>query len=106
MSTTVKNIADAVLTGSLAAVYTVPTGTRAVIRAAVLTNTTGAPVDATVDINPRTSGTARVVIDSRTLADEESYLCPELINQVLEAGGVLRASGNGVTLMVSGAEIV
>lgn len=106
MSINAKNLGDAVLTGSLAAVYTAPSSTRAIVKQAALCNTTGSPVDVTVDVNPRSGGTARVLIDTRTLADEETYTCPELINLVVEAGGVVRASGLNVTMMLSGVEIV
>jgi hypothetical protein len=103
---TAKNLADAALTGSLAAVYTVAASTRAVIKAAVLCNTTGSAISATVAIMARTSGSSRTVISARSIAAGESYRCPELVNQVLEAGGELRGQGNGLTLMASGVEVV
>jgi len=106
MAITAKVLAQAVLTASQAEYYAAPTGTTAIIHAAVLCNTTGGAVDCTVWLNPASAGTDRVLIDTRTLADEESYICPELVNQVLAAGGTIDALGLNVTLYVSGVEIV
>jgi len=106
MAVTAKVLAQGVLTGSQAEYYACPTGTTAIVHSAVLCNTTGGAVDCSVWLNPASGGTDRVLIDTHTIADEETYLCPELINQVLEAGGTLDALGNGVTLYVSGVEVV
>lgn len=106
MATTAQVFAQGVLTGSQAEYYACPTGTTAIIKAAALINATGGAVDVTVWLNPVGGGTDRVLIDTHTVADEETYLCPELINQVLEAGGTIDALGNGVTIYVSGVEIV
>jgi hypothetical protein len=40
-----------------------------------------------------------------SLATNVSYTCPELVNQVIEAGGSLQALGLNVTLVASGVEI-
>jgi hypothetical protein len=106
VTVTAQCLADGALTGSQATYYTAAALTTAIIKAATLTNNTGAPVAVSVWLNPRTSGTDRPVIDTRTLSDEESYPCPELINHVIEAGGTLDALGLNVVLYVSGVEIV
>lgn len=106
MSLSPKNLADAVLTASAVTYYTAPTATKAIIKAATLCNNSGGAVNVTLTLNPRTGGTARTLIDNRSIADQETYLCPELINQVVEAGGVIQAQGLNVELMISGVEIV
>ena len=106
MGVTAKSLADSALTGTQATYYTVPALTAAIIKAASVTNNTGGAVDLSVWLNPRTSGTDRVLIDTHTVADEETYTCPELVNQVLEAGGTLEALGLNLVLYVSGVEIV
>lgn len=106
MAITAKNLSAGVLTGSLATVYTVPDNTTAIIKSAVLTNATGGAVNCNVWINPRSGGTDRQVIDTRAVGDTKSDLCAEIINQVIEAGGLLRADGLDVTFVVSGVEIV
>jgi hypothetical protein len=105
MAVTPKSIADGSLTGSLVTILTVTTNTTTSIRSATFCNTTGAPVNLTVVLNPRTAGTNRVVVDNRTLADEETYNAPEMVNQILEGGGVVQASGNGIEYYISGTEV-
>lgn len=106
MAVTAQVFAEGVLTGSQAEYYACPAGTTAIIHAATLTNGSGGVVACSVWLNPRSGGTDRLLIDTHALADAESYACPELINQVLEAGGTIDALGDGVTLYVSGAEVV
>ncbi len=107
MATTLKNLADGVLaSGALTTAYTVPTGTQTIIKTLVLTNTTGAVIAATVVINPASGGTDRTLISARNIAAGGTDLCPEIVNQVIGAGGLLRVQGNGLTYMASGAELV
>lgn len=96
------------LTGAAAAYYTAPTNTRAVIKAATLTNTTAGAVAVTVYLVPSggSAGATNVLISALNLAAGAAYACPELINQVIEAGGSLQAFGLNVTLVASGVEIV
>jgi len=106
MSLSPKNLADGALTASLVTQYTAPANTKAIIKAASLCNTSGGAVLVTLTLNPRTAGSARTLIDNRSVADEETYNCPEVINHVLEAGGVIQASGLNVLFVMSGVEIV
>lgn len=109
MTTTAKRLVPgSALTGSAATYYTAPTLTRAVTKSAQLTNTTAGAVACTVYIVPSggAAGATNTVISARSVAAGETYNCPEMINQVIEAGGTIQALGNGVTLTVSGIEIV
>lgn len=98
------------LTASAATYYTAPASTKAVIKAASITNTTASPATATVYLVPSgdTAGATNEVIAAKSIAPGETYNCPELVNQVIEAAGTLQAlSGtpSALTLVVSGSEI-
>ena len=105
MAVTPRSIADGTLTATLADILVVANNTTTAIRAASFCNTTGATVNLTVTINPRTGGTGRTAIDNRTLADEETYNAPEIVNQIIEAGGTIQASGDGIEFYLSGTEV-
>jgi hypothetical protein len=109
MTTTIKRlVSGSALTGGAATYYTAQPLTRARITAATLTNTTGAPIQATVYLVPSggVAGAANTVISTKTIAPGETYHCPELVNQVIEPSGTIQALGNGLTFVVSGVEIV
>lgn len=77
----------------------VPALTKRIIRAATVTNTTGATVQFTAYIVPSggVAGTANALISARSIAPGESYCCNELISQGVNEGGTLQALGNGLT---------
>lgn len=92
--------------------YTAAASTRAVIGAAAVCNTTGTADQITIYLVP-SAGSAdatNTLISARTVAAGETYACPELIGQVIETGGTIRAkattSASALTLVVSGTEIV
>ncbi len=96
-------VAPQLLTGTQATLYTVPASTSTQLRAFSVTNTTAAPVELQVWLG----GTAAAnLVEKKTLAASETYLCIQAINQMLKAGDVIAAQGNGLSIMVSGAEIV
>lgn len=82
--------------------------TRRVIRAATLINTTAAPVAATVYLVPSGGAAAasNTMVSARSIAAGESYQCPELINQALNAGGFVQALGLGLTFKYTAVDIV
>lgn len=109
MTTIAKRLVlGSALTGTAAVYYTAPNNTKAVIKSAALVNTTAAAIAGTVHVVPVAGapGAANTLISARNIAAGETYTCPELVNQVLTAGETLQALGNGLTLVVSGAEIV
>lgn len=85
-----------------------PLLTKRVIKAATLTNTTAAPVAATVYLVPSggAAGAANTFISARSIAPGESYPCPELINQGLNPGGFVQALGNGLTFKFTAVDFV
>lgn len=108
MSTFYYATDGALLTAAAAIVgAAVGASTKRVITAAALINTTAAPIDATVYLVPAAGavGAATCVISARTIAPKETYFCPELVNQGLNAGGSVQALGNGLTMRYAGRDI-
>lgn len=86
------------------------TAVKAIIDKATITNTSANNV--TVSVNLVTSGgsagASNLIIDNRTIVPDETYLCPELVGQVLEAGGfisTIAGAGTSLTMRVSGREV-
>ena len=86
------------------------TNVRAVIDKATITNTSANNV--TVSVNLVTvsgsAGASNLIIDTRTIVPDETYLCPELVGQVLEAGGfisTIAGTASTLTMRVSGREV-
>lgn len=83
---------------------------KAIIDKFTVTNTSVANV--TISVNLVNFGgsaaAANLVIDARTIAPDETYTCPELIGQVLEAGqfiSTLASAATSLTIRCSGREI-
>jgi hypothetical protein len=84
----------------------VPTLTQRTIVAATLTNTTGAAIAATVYLAPSGgNAAANMVISARTISAGETYVCPEMINQSINAGGAVWALGNGLSFKYAAKDI-
>jgi hypothetical protein len=86
------------------------TNVRAIIDKATVTNTD--TVARTFSVNIVTSGgsagVSNLVIDTRTVQPDETYLCPELVGHVLAPGGfisTIASNATSLTLRVSGREI-
>jgi hypothetical protein len=86
------------------------TNVRAIIDKFTVTNTSAG--NETISVNLVTSGgTAgadNLIIDTRTIAPDETYTCPELVGHVLEAGGfisTLASAGASLTIRCSGREV-
>jgi len=86
------------------------TAVRAIIDKATVTNTD--TVNRTFSVNLVTSGgsagNSNLVIDDKTIVPGETYLCPELVGQVLEVGGfisTIASAATALTLRISGREI-
>ena len=86
------------------------TNVRAIIDKATVTNTDTAA--RTFSVNVVTSGgvagNGNLVIDTRTVMPDETYLCPELVGHVLAPGGfisTIASNATSLTLRVSGREV-
>lgn len=79
-----------------------------IIKSALLVNTTAGAIAATVYLIP-SGGSAsanNTLISARSIGPGESYPCPELINQGLNAGGFVQALGNGLTFKYAAIDFV
>lgn len=103
-------IAGSQLTTSAATYYTAGTGVTAIIKSMTLTNNSGGAVTATVHIvdTGSTESASNMVIDAKNLADGETYLCPEAINQSISPTGTIRAlasANTSISIKASGVEV-
>lgn len=99
-------LAEGSATGSLTTVYTGATGVETIIRALTVCNPTGGAVALTVVLNPAAAGTDRTLISARNVAAGATDLCPEVVNQDIGPGGLLRIQGNGLIFYASGSKFV
>jgi hypothetical protein len=86
------------------------TNVRAIIDKATVTNTSASNVTLSVNLVTvsGSAGASNLIIDNRTIVPDETYLCPELVGQVLEAGGfisTIAGAATSLTMRVSGREI-
>lgn len=80
-------------------VYIVPDGVVSSVRALTLHNPTSNIVTVELLVN-------EAVLMKKALAENQSYLCPELSNHVLHTGVKVVLKGHGVNAMLSVAEQV
>lgn len=109
MATTTQKqlVAPQALTAAVVTYYTVPANTVAIVTAGALSNSTGGAVACSVYIVPSggTAGTSNKTIPARSIANNDTDLCPELLGQRLPAGTTIQAVGNGVSFVLSGEEV-
>ncbi len=110
MAVTVKNIiprkqAEATQTAQ----YTAE-NVKAIIDKFTVTNTSAVNVTFSTNLvaSGGTAGDSNLVLKTRTLVPNETYTCPELVGQTLEAGGFISTLAGAVTsltISASGREI-
>lgn len=91
-------------------VYTAPASTRTILDKATVTNTTGtaATITAFVVAAAGAAGAANTVISAQSVAAGTSYLCPEIVGQVLNPGDfvvVTAGTAAALTFRLSGREV-
>lgn len=86
--------------------YIAPASTVSQIRALTFHNTTASNVSVEVYLIPSNIATTESAqrLVKKTLAQNESYLCPEVINHILTEGMKVILKGEGVNAMLSVAE--
>lgn len=92
------------------ATYYTATNVYTLIDSALLCNTTGGAVTATIDLvdSGGSAGVTERVISARSIAAGETYLCPELVGQILGPGDTIQGlagSATSITIRISGREI-
>lgn len=85
-------------------------GVRSVIDKATVTNTSASNVTLSVNIVTASgaAGDGNLIIKAKTLFPSETYNCPELVGQVLDAGGfisTIAGAATSLTMRISGREI-
>lgn len=80
---------------TLAAIYTAPAGTSAVVKRAVFTNVSASTAAFTVQV-ARSGGAGFAIILNQFLAPGATYPAPELENLVLSSGDVIKASASAL----------
>jgi hypothetical protein len=83
---------------------------KAIIDKFTVTNTSAGNVTISVNLVPSggTAGADNLILDTRGIAPDETYTCPELVGQVLESGGfisTIASAATSLTIRASGREI-
>jgi hypothetical protein len=86
------------------------TAVKAIIDKFTVTNTSAGNVAISVNLVAASgsAGASNLILDTRTIAPDETYTCPELVGHVLEAGGfisTLASAATSLTIRCSGREI-
>ena len=83
---------------------------KAIIDKFTITNTSAGNL--TISVNLVTNGgspsAANLIMDTRAIAPDETYTCPELVGQALEPGGyisTIASAATSLTIRASGREI-
>ena len=90
--------------------YTTPAATRCIIDKATATNTDTVARTFSVNLvqSGGSAGAANLVLDNKSLQPDETYLCPELVGQVLDPGAfvsTIASAASAITFRVSGREV-
>ncbi len=110
MTVTVKNIIPRKQAENTQTTQYTAQDCKTIIDKFTVTNTTAANVPLSVNLVAATSTAAanNLVLKTRSIAPNETYTCPELVGQVLEAGGfisTLAGTASALTISASGREI-
>jgi len=112
MAITPKAIVNGVnLTNAAATYYTVPAGTRAILKRATFVNDDAIVVTVTINLVPSggSAGYANRITKERALAAGETWSCPDIQNHELETGGfisMLASVTAKIGCRISGYEVV
>lgn len=72
------------------------------------TNTTNVTISVNLVTSGGTAGLVNRIVDTRSVAPDETYTCPELVGQVLEPGAfisTIASAATSLTIRASGREI-
>ena len=110
MAVTVKNIIPAKQAENTQTTQYTATGCRTIIDKFTVTNTGAANVTFSINLvaSGGSAGVSNVVLSAKNIVPGETYLCPELVGQVLEPGGfisTLAGAATSLTIRASGREI-
>lgn len=111
MAVTVKNIIPAKEAEAVQTTQYTATNCRCIIDKFTATNTSAG--NETISVNLVASGdvagAANLIVDTRSIAPDETYTFPELVGQVLDSGtfiSTIASAAASLTIRASGREIV
>jgi hypothetical protein len=109
-SPAVKNIIPRKIAENAQTAQYTASGCRTIIDKFTVTNFSGASAQFSANLiaNGGSAGNSNLVLKTRTIQPNETYLCPELIGQVLEDGGfisTLAGTASALTISASGREV-
>lgn len=98
------------LTNAIATYYTVPTGTRAIVRKLTFTNTSASVKTVTVYWVPSggSAGNSNKIVPSYSIAPSETWDCPFMEAHTMHAGDklqILASDNTAVMVASSGSEV-
>jgi len=107
---TIKNIIPRKQALALQTDQYTATNCKCIIDKFTVTNTSAANVTFSVNLvaSGGTAGDANLVLKAKTVVPNETYTCPELVGQVLEAGGTISTiagAATSLTISASGREV-
>ena len=110
MAVTVKNIIPPKQAENTQTTQYTAANCKTIIDKFTVTNTNTANVTFSVNLVALTgsAGTANLIVKTRSIVPGETYLCPELVGQVLEDGGfisTLAGTATSLTITASGREV-
>ena len=110
MAVTVKNIIPPKQAENAQTAQYTATNCKCIIDKFTVTNTNTSNVTISVNLvaSGGSAGNANLIVKTRSVVPGETYLCPELVGQVLEAGGfisTLASAATSLTITASGREI-
>ncbi|HSG61413.1 MAG TPA: hypothetical protein VLA24_08260 [Pseudomonadales bacterium] len=110
MAITVKNIIPRKFAESVQTAQYTATDCKTVIDKFTVTNNSAATQTISTNLVPNggTAATSNRIINTRSIAAGECYLCPELIGQVIEDGGfisTIASAASALTISAAGREI-
>lgn len=110
MAVTVKNIIPPKQAENAQTAQYTATNCKCIIDKFTVTNTNTSNVTISVNLvaSGGSAGNSNLIVKTRSVVPGETYLCPELVGQVLEAGGfisTLASAAASLTITASGREI-
>ena len=110
MTVTVKVLIPAKQAENAQTTQYTATNVKAIIDKFTVTNTSANNVTFSCNLVTvsGSAGASNLIIDTRTIVPDETYTCPELVGQSLEAGGfisTLAGAATSLTIRASGREI-
>ena len=110
MAVTIKTLIPAKQAENVQTTQYTVINARAIIDKFTATNTSAGNVTISVNLvaGGGTAGASNLIVDTRSIAPDETYTFPELVGQVLEAGSfisTIASAAASLTIRASGREI-